>query len=61
MDRVSWADVLRAAAHLLENPEELTRLKDRFSLEVLRAAVKLAEQNGMPADVLAQLKRDLGV
>ena len=59
--KVSFADVLRAAAFLLENPGQWEEFKQRFGLEIARAAVKLAEQNGLPPDMLVKMKADLGL
>ena len=60
-EKVSWSDVLRAGAHLLEHPEDWTAFKAKFSHEACKAAVKLAQERGLPADMIAKMKRELDV
>lgn len=57
---VGWSEALRAAAYLLEHPDQWVEFKQRFGLEVARAAVKLAEKH-LPPEMAAQVKRDLGM
>lgn len=61
VEKVSFSEVLRAAAWLLEHPEQWTEFKMRFGLQCAKAAVKMAETHGLPAEHLAKMKRDLGV
>lgn len=59
--KVSWLQVLEVARHLIENPEDWPDFKQRFGLATVQAAVKLAEKHGLPPEILAKLKRDLGL
>lgn len=61
VERANWADVLRACAYLLEHPEEWEGFKAKFGDATAKAAIKLAEQRGVPAEVLAKMKAGLGV
>jgi len=60
-DKVQWGDVLRAAAWLMDNPEEWPQFREKFGVATATAGVKLAERYGVPPQVLAGLKRDLGI
>lgn len=60
-DRVSLAELLRAAAFLIENPDKWEEFKQRFSLATCQAAVGFAEKSGLPPELVVKLKRDLGI
>ncbi len=60
-DKVSFPQVLRAAAFLIEHPEQWEEFKMRFGVAAAKAAVKMAETYGLPAEHLAKMKRDLGM
>jgi hypothetical protein len=61
LDKVPWAQALRAAAFLIENPDKIPEFREKFGLACARVAVGLAERHGLPSATLAQLKRDLGL
>ena len=56
--KVSFADALRAAAFLIENPEKWEEFKLRFGDAVCRAALELAGKH-LPPDAVADLRKRL--
>lgn len=61
LDKVPWAQALRAAAFLIENPDKWPEFREKFGLACARVAVGLAERHGLPSETLAKLKKDLGL
>lgn len=59
--KVGFADVLRAVAYLVEHPEEWEGFKAKFGVATARAALALAEKGGVPPDVVAKVRRDIGL
>lgn len=57
--KVSFADALRAAAFLLENPDKWEEFKLRFGDAVCRAGLDLAAKH-LPPEAMADLRKRLG-
>ncbi len=57
----TFAELLRATAFLLENPDRWPEFRERFAHATCVAVVRIAEERGVPADVVAKLKAQLGL
>lgn len=57
--KVSFADALRAAAYLVENPDKWDEFKVRFGDAVCRAGLELAAKH-LPAEAVRDLRTRLG-
>lgn len=59
--KVTIAEMLRATAFLIEHPERWEEFKGQFAHATCVAVVRIAESRGVPPDVVAKLKKQLGV
>jgi len=61
LDLQKLGGIVQGIGRLLENPDEYARFKAKLVGVSKQAALKLAHEGGMPPDVLARLKKDLGI
>lgn len=61
LDLHKLGQLLQHVGHLLENPDEYERFKQRFAGAAKHTALRIAREGGAPPVVIERLKRDLGL